>query len=311
MSDQRDNGIAWTDETWNPLRGCSKVSAGCKHCYAETMAARFAKPGQPYYSTIANGRWNGNIRLVPEKLAEPLRWRRPRRIFVNSMSDLFHEGVPFEYIAAVFGVMAACPHHTFQVLTKRPERAVKFFDWLHGASAGGSRISALLMAAQDVGLSIHLPLVYWPLPNVWLGVSVEDQATADARIPLMLQCPAAVRWVSYEPALGPVDFAALGYRGHRLNAMDRTAGGRLNAVTIDWIVVGGESGSKARSFDPAWASNVIGQCRKFGVAPFVKQLGARPILSDEEPPFVDKAAADPAEWPESLRVREWPSSTTN
>ena len=310
MSDQRDNGIAWTDETWNPLRGCSKVSAGCKHCYAETMAARFSGPGQPYEGTITNGRWNGNIRLVPEKLGEPLRWMRPRRIFVNSMSDLFHEGVPVEYIAAVFGVMAAASQHTFQVLTKRPERAVEFFKWAEGNNH--SHPEAICLHYSRAYTAAPANGAYrWPLPNVWFGVSVEDQATADARIPLMLQCPAAVRWVSYEPALGPVDFAALGYRGHRLNAMDRTAGGRLNAVTIDWIVVGGESGSKARSFDPAWASNVIGQCRKFGAAPFVKQLGARPILSDEEPPFVDKAAADPAEWPESLRVREWPSSTTN
>ena len=106
MSDQRKDGIAWTDETWNPLRGCSKVSSGCKNCYAQTMAARFAGPGQPYEGTIDRGRWNGRIRLVPEKLGEPLRWRRPRRVFVNSMSDLFHEDVPFEYIAAVFGVMA-------------------------------------------------------------------------------------------------------------------------------------------------------------------------------------------------------------
>lgn len=173
MSDQRDNGIAWTDETWNPLRGCSK------------------------------------IRLVPEKLAGPSRWRRPRRIFVNSMSDLFHEGVPFEFIAAVFGVMAACPQHTFHVLTKRPERAVEFFKWAEGNNHSHPETICLHYSRAYTAAPAN-GAYRWPLPNVWFGVSVEDQATADARIPLMLQCPAAVRWVSYEPALGPVDFAALG-----------------------------------------------------------------------------------------------------
>lgn len=214
MSDQRRNGIAWTDETWNPLRGCSKVSPGCKNCYAETMAARFAGPGQPYEGTIDRGRWNGQIRLVPEKLAEPLRWRRPRRIFVNSMSDIFHESVPFEFVAAVFGVMAACPQHVFQVLTKRPERAAEFFKWASSLHAAEETHIADICEEFSRGAGVCVDpkygLVEWPLPNVWLGVSVEDQTTADERIPHLLQCPAAVRWVSYEPALGPVDFIGWG-----------------------------------------------------------------------------------------------------
>ena len=121
--------IAWTDETWNPLRGCSRISEGCRHCYAETMAARFSGPGQPYEGTIRNGRWSGNVRIVPEKLGDPLRWTRPRMVFVNSMSDLFHDNVPNEFIAAVFGVIAAAPRHTFQVLTKRPARMLEWFEW--------------------------------------------------------------------------------------------------------------------------------------------------------------------------------------
>lgn len=340
MSDQRKDGIAWTDATWNPLRGCSKVSSGCKNCYAETMAARFAGPGQPYEGTIDRGRWNGRIRLVPEKLGEPLRWRRPRRVFVNSMSDLFHESVPFEFIAAVFGVMAAAPQHVFQVLTKRPERAVQFFEWAQGNG------------------------VYrWSLPNVHLGVSVEDQATADERIPLLLQCPAAVRWVSYEPALGPVDFerwtiepmhcAACGSEQiaydtnpHGLPlthtcimGADQTGEpgaercvdcGSLDVVmpgALDWIVIGGESGPGARPFDAAWARSTIAQCRAAGVACFVKQLGARPRVAEASRlaglwaampggrvddcggiHLRDRAGADPSEWPEDLRVREWPAA---
>lgn len=309
MSDQRDNGIAWTDETWNPLRGCSKVSAGCKHCYAETMAARFSGPGQPYDGTITNSRWNGNIRLVAEKLAEPLRWRRPRRIFVNSMSDLFHEGVPFEYVAAVFGVMAACPQHTFQVLTKRPERAVGFFKWLAVEAIGlpGGMIAHCVFAAIGAKTSgapsIRAALNPWPLPNVWIGVSVEDQATADARIPLLIQCPAAVRWVSYEPALGPVDFAAflsvnwdvfVGPCGcsEMRDPWTRCA----NCIhVLQWIVIGGESGANARPFDVAWARAVIEQGRAAGVPVFVKQLGAKPRgicgweHHDAEPPdWLDK-----------------------
>lgn len=237
MSDQRKNGIAWTDETWNPLRGCSKVSAGCRNCYAETMAARFAGPRQPYEGTVERGRWNGQIRIVPEKLGEPLRWRRPRRVFVNSMSDIFHESVPFEYVAAVFGVMAACPQHTFQVLTKRPARAVEFFRWLATADVPypslpnypdhvrqrsvccryawalpphvWPRVSECIGLHPDDAV-LAAQSGRWPLPNVWLGVSVEDQTTADERIPHLLQCPASVRWVSYEPALGPVDFIGWG-----------------------------------------------------------------------------------------------------
>ena len=202
-------GISWTDATWNPIRGCSKVSAGCKNCYAEKVAARFSGPGQPYEGTVRDGRWNGQIRFVPEKLIEPLRWKRPRRIFVNSMSDLFHDGVPFEFIAAVFGVMAACPQHTFQVLTKRPERAVEFFAWAQGNNHSHPETTCLHYSRAYTAAPAN-GVYRWPLPNVHIGVSVEDQETADARIPFLLQCPASVRFVSYEPALGPVDFIGWG-----------------------------------------------------------------------------------------------------
>lgn len=301
-------GISWTDATWNPIRGCSKVSAGCKNCYAEKVAARFSGPGQPYEGTTRDGRWNGNIRIVDEKLGEPLRWKRPRRIFVNSMSDLFHEGVPFEYTAAVFGVMAACPQHTFQVLTKRPERAVEFFAWAQGNNHSHPETICLHYSRAYTAAPAN-GVYRWPLPNVHLGVSVEDQPAADARIPLLLQCPAAVRFVSYEPALGPVDFSPF----ISDNIQDRE--GRAAPF---WLIVGGESGPNARPFDVAWARSTIEQCRAGGAACFVKQVGAHPwdgpgSLWGAEPTMrrgvirlADRAGADPSEWPADLRVQEFP-----
>lgn len=225
--------------------------------------------------------------LVPEKLDEPRRWRKPARVFVDSMSDLFHEALPYPEIARVFDVMLASPRHTFQVLTKRPRRMLGFVrDWW-----GGSDYNLLL--------------------NVWLGVSVEDQATADDRIPPLLQTPAARRFVSYEPALEPVDF--------------RPWLGPVHPDSIlDWVIVGGESGPGARPFDVAWARSVVAQCREAGVACFVKQLGAHPCDDPHRwqdwrcrslgavtvhdgrmwPALQHPKGADPSEWPADLRLRE-------
>lgn len=330
MSDQRDGGISWTDETWNPIRGCSRVSEGCRNCYAEKVAGRFSGPGLPYEGLVTIGekgpRWNGTVRLVPEHLGDPLRWKRPRRVFVNSMSDLFHESLRFETIAAVFGVMAAAPQHTFQVLTKRPKRALEFFAWAERENTGHVMAHALCVqpttwpscvGEEGDGLIDHPGLNRWPLPNVWLGVSVEDQATADERIPLLLGCPAAVRWVSYEPALGPITFTRLTWgNGDFCNALVRDSyRGGLESERLDWIVVGGESGPGARPFDVAWARSVIQQGREAGTAVFVKQLGARPRDSVVRwiGPYAlgtihDRKGGDMAEWPEDLRVRQWPGA---
>jgi protein gp37 len=224
VADQRDGGIAWSDETWNQIRGCSRVSTGCTRCYAEEVAARFSGPGLAYEGLATRGsnglpRWTGEVRMVPEHLADPLRWKRPRRVFVNSMSDLFHEKLTNEQIAAVFGVMAAAPRHTFQVLTKRAKRMREWFAWI-GGMRGPSGISDTVPAMAVMSAAAKLPELIgpmtaayqsaplaWPLPNVWLGVSCENQETADERIPDLLHCPAAVRFISYEPALGPVDFS--------------------------------------------------------------------------------------------------------
>ncbi|MEC7520135.1 MAG: phage Gp37/Gp68 family protein [Myxococcota bacterium] len=343
--------IEWTDATWNPLRGCSRVSEGCRNCYAEVVARRFAGPGKPYEGLVRldgegkpRARWNGTVRQVPEHLGAPLRWRKPRMVFVNLMSDLFHEAVPFEYIAAVFGVMAAAPQHTFQVLTKRPERAAEFFEWAAegGHLSPGDALRRCRRAAADAldtvsagGLDLALRFVgrpeAWPLPNVWIGVSIEDPPTAQKRIPEILCLPAAVRWVSYEPALAGVDFARVPFhRDHPLVPFNPLVGGGTHTDTpwrLDWVVIGGESGPGARPFDLAWARSTIRQCRAAGVPVFVKQLGAAPMQSVEaslvaaglypddigpagrRPERVhlrNRKGGDPSEWPEDLRVREFP-----
>ena len=231
-------GIEWTDATWNPIRGCSRVSEGCRHCYAERVAARFSGPGLPYegLAVMRDGepRWTGKTQMIWKHLEDPLRWRRPRRIFVNSMSDLFHEDLAPDWIGRIFAIMAAAPQHTFQILTKRPRR-------MHGFVAGPSSDPK----AANIG---------WPLPNVWLGVSAENQATADERIPLLLETPAAVRFVSAEPLLGAIDLD-------------------VHGPELDWLIVGGESGPGARPMQPEWARSLRDQCVDAGVAFFFKQWG--------------------------------------
>jgi protein gp37 len=265
--------IEWTDSTWNPVRGCTKVSPGCAHCYAEVFAERFrGVPGHPYEQGF-------DLRLWPDRLVLPLRWRRPRMVFVNSMSDLFHPGVSFEFVTRVFTVMGMRPRHTFLVLTKRPERAREYL----------TRKGAVP-----------------PLPNVHLGVSVEDQATADERIPVLLDTPAAVRWVSYEPALERVYFSSLhppGFPHDVVDALNGTYRGGLDVPRLDWIVIGGESGPGARPFDVAWARSTIEQGKAAGVPVFVKQGGASNACEH------DRKGGCLACMPEDLRIREYPNAT--
>jgi len=209
--------IEWTDATWNPVIGCSHVSPGCENCYAERLAMRYGWSKNPWGAQFAAE----NVVLKPHKLEEPLRWKEPKRIFVNSLSDLFHELIPNEYIAAVFGVMAACPRHTFQVLTKRPARMLAWFQWFEesaeaakaffGADTLEWRRWYLLAAAaiRQTGSgkfsSLASGATPWPLPNVWLGASVEDQRRYDERAGQLVQVPAAVYFLSAEPLLGPID----------------------------------------------------------------------------------------------------------
>lgn len=323
--------IAWTDTTWNPIRGCSVVSAGCENCYAMRQAHRFSGPGQPYEGltrmTGHGPKWTGKVMLVPEKLEEPLRWRKPRRVFVNSMSDLFHEDVPDEFIDLVFAAMAIASRHTYQLLTKRPSR---MREYLSGIAPGGSVdadrwdearkrfwIRASGTERERIGVALAHPR--WPLPNVHLGVSVEDQRSADERIPLLLETPAAVRFVSCEPMLGPVAFR------NPPTAFATYLDG------LDWMIVGGESGPGARPCHVEWIRDIVRQCREAKVACFVKQVGSRPVVDGPErgwpsgrifePDSVfdeyggslrvkiaSRGGADPDEWPEDLRVREFPEN---
>lgn len=259
-------------------------------------------------------KWNGKVRMVPEKLDAPLRWRKPRSVFVNSMSDLFHEDVSDEYIAAVFGVMAACPQHTFQVLTKRAERMRDWFRWVDGFGVGdpAGLLESIAGDAMDSTLMDPETLsgVPWPLSNVWLGVSVEDQPRADERIPLLMQCPAAVRWISAEPLLGPINLRKLPHPDH---GMGIDFGG-----VLDWVVAGGESGPGHRTCDLAWLRSIAGQCQAAGVPCFMKQTGSSYRDSDnsfyiEHPhaishPMVSRKGGDRADLTfVGLNVREFPT----
>ena len=266
-------GISWTDATWNPLRGCSRVSAGCAHCYAETVAARFSGPGQPYDGLLhpTTRGWNGQLRFIEDALEHPLRWSRPRLIFVNSMSDLFHESVTDEWIDRIFAVMALAPRHTFQILTKRPGHMLEYLDLRtdNREHAIGEQMR-IISGGRDPGMP------ELPLPNVWLGVSVEDQVTADLRIPLLLQCPAALRWLSCEPLLGPVDLERVLRRGWSVDPGDGKGGfvGQLDMPgQIDWVVVGGESGVCARPMQPEWARMLRDACAAACVPYYFKQWG--------------------------------------
>lgn len=311
MSD--NSGIEWTDAVWNPVVGCARVSPGCENCYAERVAHRGLTERHRGLTTMGTHgpRWTGEARFVPEALAKPLHWRKPRRVFVNSMSDLFHEDITFDQIAAVFGVMAATPHLTYQVLTKRPRRMLEFMRRIGRTSCPDSdamQAAALALGGRHVLLHDCMERMQgcateWPLPNVWLGVSVEDQQRADERIPLLVDCPASVRFLSVEPLLGPVDLHYSAFNG--ADSFGTMPG-------IDWVIVGGESGHGARPCDVSWIRSVVDQARHAGVAVFVKQLGADPVdtpvpgYTTGIPGIRHRKGGNPLEWPEDLRVQEFP-----
>lgn len=301
--------IEWTDETWNPVTGCTKVSQGCKNCYAERLWPKVAgaeakRTGEPARDFTA-------VRCHPERLDAPLHWKKPRRIFVNSMSDLFHEDVHDEFIVRVFDVMRQCENgfmsvppravtsHTFQILTKRPERMYNFCSRLR-FSGLDARGMYLALEESEKGFN---PMT--ALRNVHLGVSVEDQPTADERIPLLLQTPAALRFVSYEPALGPVDFSQwLSPRGHvnwgdnenptrqdqiAILAIAKSAHRQIGGRLIEWLIAGGESGPNARPPHPHWFASVRDQCAAADVPFFFKQWGEwAPITPQVEQLFDQK-----------------------
>ncbi len=292
--------IEWTDATWNPTRSCRKVSPGCKHCYAEAFAERWrGVAGHPYEDGF-------DPRTVPDQLGLPLTWAKPRRVFVDSMSDLFMDEVDNEYVAAVFGVMAAAMQHTFQVLTKRASRLPSWFKWAEGHVHTDSKVPwtgaeaccfhAQFFDAVAAG-SIRLnPEARWPLPNVHIGVSVEDRKYGLPRIEHLRATPAALRFLSVEPLLE--DLGALDLRG------------------IGWVIVGGESGGRARECDVAAVRSVVRQCSAARVPVFVKQLGRRPLLDGKRLRLVtehdrpDLKGKTVAAWPDDLQVREFPAAVS-
>jgi protein gp37 len=283
--------IEWTDKTWNPVTGCTKISAGCDHCYAEKITERFQGRGS-----------FAEVRQHHNRLGAPLTWRKPARVFVNSMSDLFHDDVPDEYIGSVFEVMAQTPQHTYQILTKRHARMRALLTkWAQeGARYDWAGPGTAVFRRDDKCWVGPIP---WPLPNVWLGVSVETQQWADIRIPALLDTPAAVRFLSCEPLLGPVDLLKAvipmgSERGHGLTASYvHTGGCCVRFHGIDWVIVGGESGPGARPMALEWARSLVEQCSDAETPVFVKQLGSAHGRSK---------GGDMATWPAELRVREWP-----
>lgn len=274
MSD--NSAIEWTDATWNPVTGCTEVSPGCDICYAKTFAERWRGTPGHYFE-------NGfDVQLRPDKLELPLKWRKPRKVFVNSMSDLFHKDVPDDYIARAFAVMARTPQHTYQVLTKRHGRLRAL---LSSDLFRRSMYDALV--ALDYRWITH-NRVPWPLPNVWLGVSVEDQQRADLRIPALLETPAAVRFLSCEPLLGPVSLTREGWLLSNVDNYESTVVPDADQWLpepggIHWVIVGGESGHGARPMYPDWARKLRDQCTTAGVPFLFKQWGEyRPPVDGDE-----------------------------
>lgn len=367
------SNIEWCDETLNVSIGCSRVSAGCENCYAERMAHRglAIQHKGTTISSLVGPRWNGTINLVPKMLEKPLRWQRPKRIFINSMSDLFHEGIDDDYLDRVFAMMAVCggrrfrcfrrecdhegfdcetngaspilqPIHTFQVLTKRAERMRSYLS-------DPSVQKRILDASQVYGWTWPPDVAKdagWPLHNVEIGVSCENQETAVERIPYLLDTPAAVRFVSLEPLLSGIELDWIPANLQPLPGKDPTDWfNPLNGdghsppgdgipepgvyPTLDLVIVGGESGPGARPCDVEWIRSIVEQCKAAAVPCFVKQLGAKPFGTDldlthgrfacaignEKPRYLmgrnwlklkNRKGADMAEWPVDLRVQQLP-----
>lgn len=262
--------IEWCDQQWNPLAGCTMVSPGCTNCYAMKMAHRFKGVHPKYEGTtrVTDGGkviWTGHINLDEKALMEPLTWKKPRRVFVNSMSDLFHESVPFGFIDKVFAVMALTPDITYMVLTKRPERMAEYFNHPFIPALDGWKKAAKsfpkISQWKSETVWDYMPQV---LPNVWLGTTVENQEQADKRLPYFLEFGAAVRFISCEPLLGPVDL---------LKQYPVGKGSIPYGALVDWVIAGGESGHGARPVHPDWIRSLRDQCQEAGVPFFFKQWG--------------------------------------
>ncbi len=352
--------IQWATMSWGITLGCDKKSDGCKLCYAIKTAWRLGHNPNPKVGPLYQGlvektkggnlNWTGLVRTVPERLEDPLHWKKPQTVFVTSQSDLFHEDVPFDFIDKTLAVVAMTARHKYKVLTKRPERMLEYFtrdvQWdkvIAAAAMNEFGEEVWAFAGNAVEGCLHPDVnVGWPLRNLHLGVSIEDQDSANERLPLLMQTPASVQWISYEPALKPVDFSAIQWpKMHSVDVLRRgfwmnksRANGFVNhgdmPGRIDQIVVGGESGTGARPCDLSTIRSTIAQCRKAEVPVFVKQLGRTVIVSDNDATHIDEREGNRArlsqnaasnswtwnphdlhggdmdEWPADLRVRELP-----
>lgn len=324
MSD--NSSIEWTGASWTPIKArniatgkvgwfCEHMSHGCDNCYAEKMNVNtYFGNGLPYKASSLP---QLELFLDEKMLEKPLHWRKARKIFVCSMTDLFGRFVPDEDIRRIFAVMMCAPQHIFQVLTKRPERMARFFKenspndcYVEAVTEirRANDFSRLVAGLRVKDLCGVLP-DSWPLSNVWLGISCEDQKTADERIPLLLQAPAAVRWISAEPLLGPVDLNPIydygGIAGHE------DVKRRAYYAHLDWVVCGGESGIGARLCDISNIRSIVEQCKAAGIPVFVKQLGSKPFMGVKGfgPVIRDRKGGDIDEFPDDLKIRQFPSTS--
>ncbi len=310
--------ISWTDETINPVVGCSKTSAGCQNCYAEKMAQRITTMGtfaaDDYRQVVSKDGWLGSSVFRPSELDKPCRWKKPRTIFVSSMGDLFHDSVPFEWVDQVLHTAKYNPAHTFIFLTKRPNRMLEYFTGMSQPGAGTPTARRLLSHPNYSSNWHGLHMVYLKggaLPNLVIGVSVEDQATADERIPVLLQIPAAKRFISLEPMIGPVDLVSSG-AFDECHANHGDIGESWLESNIHGVILGGESGHKARPLDPEWVRLVRDQCSAAGVPfmfkqdsshknSFTRSVDGYPIVSQDGFPTIDGRTHADLAW----GVRKW------
>lgn len=331
-------------KTWNPIVGCSIKSPGCIHCYAMRLAWRLAAMGQArYQDTVKKVKgevvWTGKLVQAPETtLLEPIHRRKPTTYFVNSMSDLFHEALLVEWIDLVFAIMALCPQHTFQVLTKRSSRMRAYCSdpatphriaraCLDLSLAAKAKWTTDPWPVRSIGEDVDMPddvtMERWPLPNVWLGVSTERQIEADERIPDLLQTPAAIRFISAEPLLGPINLDRIHEwyetpEGARVDMWESCISGKRFDMwagddddpmqpgfpKLDWVIVGGESGKKARPMHPAWARSLRDQCASAGVAFFFKQWGVW-VTEDQSPEDIVLPSSSKGPWAKRDEHGSW------
>lgn len=265
--------IQWCDETYNPIVGCSRVpgSAGCEKCYAATAAQSARLQQFERYQKVK--KWNGTVEFVESALYKPLSWKKSKKIFTCSMSDLFHENIPDNWRHQVFGVMALASQHIFQVLTKRPENMRRYLT----RSYDQIRETAIAISWEKKKPLSNFSM---PLQNVWLGVTTENQAKADERIPILRETPGTIKFLSCEPLLEPI---------------------QLDLNGIDWVIVGGESGRDSRECNIDWIEGIVKQCKNAGTKVFVKQLG-----SDCNWNTKDRKGGNIDEFPANLRIREMP-----